>query len=454
MEQYDNNNDATPINTKAMAHDTMAKRTFAIIKQQFDKTCHRNPFNNKITTRMIKSKRKLMNSMVNEINTNIDQLKTSGEDPVLLSQFNKMLNDLKQYDKPDQTIEEQLSDLKVNYNSMGVMDMQWDINMNDTYINSYTLILAPSKGGKSVLVNQLIFELPQSFDKVCLFMGKDSYMNKCPKTLEHICKRAGLKVQWINTDNIDTIEFNENEDTCYNDLNADSSSKYVYKNTMYGSVFILDDLYTCRNPNIVNFIDEMAVKGRHMKVNSFVCYQGFTKLSNKIVDNATRVFIHQSFIEREDLWRKLKMPPPDNLHDVINDIHSGYGTRWYYIDDCYLTPYVPYSFATPGQVIDKMKAKLPKPLKNEATRKEFEEKQKQVDKLRKQLGIKDSLQSLLTGSTDDTATNSTKPKTVLLTDPKDAHEVTQKQRSQEYDIPSKSRFGDKRVRNIRAKYKI
>jgi len=454
MDYSEDNSEQIETNSKAVVHDILAKRSFGILKQKFNNSCHRNPFTNKIVTRVIKSKRKLMNSMVNEINSNIEHLENTKSDPELLKQFNRLLNSLKEYDKPEETIEEQLSDLKPDSKSMGVMDFQWDINKNETYINSFTLIIGASKSGKSVLTNQLIFELPQSFDKICFFMGKDSWMNKCPKVLEHICKRSGVKTQWINTDKDSLqIEFSDNEDQCYKDLNPDGSSKFVYRNTMYGSVYIFDDLYTCKNPNIINFIDQMAVMGRHMKVNTFVCFQGFTKLSNKILDNATRIFLNYNILEREDLWRKLKLPPPDNLDQVINDIRGNYHSRWYYIDDIYLEPYEPYSFANQGQVIDKMKAKLPRNIKNEKIKKEFEAKQKELDKLRQQLKIPDSVESLLTNG-QQYQVEDKGPKRIMLTDPKDAHVITMKEWNQELELHDPSKFNGKPIRNLRAKYKI
>jgi len=403
---------------------------------------------------MVKGKRKLFNSISNDIQSNINHLQSEESDPELLKQFNRLLNELKEYDKPEESIEDQLADMKIDNKSMGVMDFEWDINKNDTYINSYTLLLAPSKGGKSVLVNQLVFELPQSFDKICFFMGKDSWMNKCPKVLEFIANKAGIKTQWINTDIPDLeIQLSDDPELCYKKLNPDGSSNYVYKNPMYGSVYIFDDLYTCRNQNIINFIDQMAVMGRHMKVNSFICFQGFTKLSNKIVDNATRIFIHNSFLEREDLWRKLKCPPPDNLSEVISDIHNSYGSRWYYLDDIFLEAYEPYTFANQGQVIDKMKGKLPKNLRNEKIAKEFAEKERQLDRLRQQLKIPDSVESLLTNG-QQFESESKEPKKIMLTDPKDAKEITQKQRSQEFELHSTKKYEGRKIRNVLAKYRV
>jgi len=455
MEEYDTNDDSTSISNKATVHDTMTKRAFDILKQQFNKTCHRNPFSKKITTRMIKSKKQIMNSMISEINNNIQQIKGSDNDPELLKQFNRLLNELKEYDKPEDPIEIQLKDLKQTDKTMGINDFEWNLNDNKIYNNQFVLELGPSRSGKSVLTNQLIGELPVSFDKLVLFMPPDSFRNTSPQILQHVCKRAGIKTQWVDTSNeCLEIEYTDSEEQAFSDLNPNGSCKYIYNNPLYGSVWVIDDCYTCRSPAILNLIDEMAVKGRHSKRNIFINFQGFTKLSNKIIDNVTKIFIHQSFVGRDDIWRKLKMAPPENLQEVISDINSGFGTRWYYIDDIYLQPYTPYQYANQAQVIEKFKAKLPKNLKNEKIRKEFEQKEKELERMRKQLKITESVESLLTGNPDSDKVNESKSRTILLTDPKDATEITQKQRSQEYTIHDPRRFDNKRVRNIGAKYKL
>ena len=79
------------------------------------------------------------------------------------------------YIQPEQTIDEQLQDLWQNKESMGIMKFDWELECQDTFLNQFTLIIAPSKSGKSFLINQLCYEIPHSFDKICFFMGKVSY---------------------------------------------------------------------------------------------------------------------------------------------------------------------------------------------------------------------------------------------------------------------------------------
>ena len=133
-------------------------------------------------------------------------------------------------------------------------------------------------------------------------------------------------------------------------------------------------------------MDTMACMSRHRKTSCFIAFQGFSRLSNKILDNATRIFLYYDILGREDLWRKMKIPPPSNLSEVLRDIQMGMHTRWYYLDDDSLVEYVPYELSSKQQAINKMRSKLPKALSDERKRKEVEEKQRQVQQLEEELG--------------------------------------------------------------------
>ena len=109
-------------------------------------------------------------------------------------------------------------------------------------------------------------------------------------------------------------------------------------------------------------------------------------MSNKIIDNATRIFLYYDILGREDLWRKMKIPPPTNLSEVLRDIQMGMHTRWYYLDDDMLVEYVPYELSSKQQAINKMRSKLPKALSYERKRKEVEEKQREAQRLEEELG--------------------------------------------------------------------
>ena len=317
-------------------------------------------------------------------------------------QYAKILRELADYIQPEQTIDEQLQDLRQNKESMGIMKFDWELDCQDTFLNQFTLIIAPSKSGKSFLINQLCYEIPHSFDKICFFMGKVSYENKCPQVLKHVANKAGIKTQWINTDSEVRPEFTDSEDVAYGgtcgspgelrspshkQLNDDGSSVAIYNDTTYPSIYIFDDLYTKPNDHwVVNFMDTMACMSRHRKTSCFIAFQGFSRLSNKIIDNATRIFLYYDILGREDLWRKMKIPPPSNLGEVLRDIQMGMHTRWYYLDDDMLVEYVPYELSSKQQAINKMRSKLPKALSDERKRKEVEEKQRQVQQLEQELG--------------------------------------------------------------------
>ena len=302
-------------------------------------------------------------------------------------QYAKILRELADYIQPEQTIDEQLQDLRQNKESMGIMKFDWELDCQDTFLNQFTLIIAPSKSGKSFLINQLCYEIPHSFDKICFFMGKVSYENKCPQVLKHVANKAGIKTQWINTDNEVRPEFTDSEDVAYKQLNDDGSSVAIYNDTTYPSIYIFDDLYTKPNDHwVVNFMDTMACMSRHRNTSCFIAFQGFSRLSNKILDNATRIFLYYDILGREDLWRKMKIPPPSNLSEVLRDIQMGMHTRWYYLDDDSLVEYVPYELSSKQQAINKMRSKLPKALSDERKRKEVEEKQRQVQQLEQELG--------------------------------------------------------------------
>ena len=139
-------------------------------------------------------------------------------------------------------------------------------------------------------------------------------------------------------------------------------------------------------------------------------------MSNKIIDNATRIFLYYDILGREDLWRKMKIPPPSNLSEVLRDIQMGMHTRWYYLDDDSLVEYVPYELSSKQQAINKinkMRSKLPKALSDERKRKEVEEKQRQVQQLEEELGR----------TSDNKKTKVNKARTYNLLDIKEAVEI-------------------------------
>ena len=414
--------------------------TLVHIKNRIRKMKHNNPYTNKTVTRMCKNKLQeceiLSNYCQNKINNEEDEDK--------MHEYVKLMREIKECTNPIQTIDEQLSDLVPDKNSKGITDMDWDINYENTFMNQFTLIIAPSKSGKSYLVNQLVYEIPHSFDKIIFFMGRVSYQNKCPQVLKHVCNLAGIKTQWINTDSEIMPEFSKSEQQCFENLNEDGSSKFIYDDTTNATIMVFDDLYTKDNKHyIVNFMDTMACLGRHRKTSCFVCFQGFSRLSNKIIDNSTRIFLFYQILSRQDLFPKLKRTPPTNLNEVLSDIKKGINTRWYYLDDDMLCEYVPFNIVSKQQAVNKMKSKLPKSILDEKKKKELEE----MEKRRKELEIELNIHN------DDHEVQK-KPAKIELLDIKDAKKVDNKEYNQTFQEGEHQFIYKGKHRGLRAKYNL
>ena len=415
--------------------------TLVQIKNRIRNMRHNNPYTNKTVTRMCKNKLQeceiLSNYCQNKINNEENEDK--------MKEYVKLMREIKECTNPIQTIDEQLADLTPNKSSKGVMSFDWDIDFEDTFINQYTLIIAPSKSGKSFLINQLIYEIPHSFDKICFFMGRVSFQNKCPQVLKHICNLAGIKTQWINTDSDIKPDWSKSEQQCYENLNDDGSSNYIYDNTTNPSIYIFDDLYTKDSKHwVVNFMDTMACLGRHRKTSCFVAFQGFSRLSNKIVDNASRIFLYFNILDREDLFRKLKIMPPSNLNEVLEDIKKGLNTRWYFLDDDRLEEYIPFNIVSKQQAVNKMKSKLPKSILDEKKKKELEEMNKRRIELENELNIPIEDQTI-----------QKKPAKIELTDIKDATKINNNEYNKTFqEGEHQFIYKGKQHKGLRAKYNL
>ena len=414
--------------------------TLVQIKNRIRNLRHNNPYTNKTVTRMCKNKLQeceiLSNYCQNKINNEEDEEK--------MKEYVKLMREIKECTNPIQTIDEQLSDLIPNKSSKGIMGMDWDIDYQDTFMNQYTLIIAPSKSGKSFLINQLIYEIPHSFDKIIFFMGKVSYQNKCPQVLKHVCNLAGIKTQWINTDSEIKPEWSKSEQECFENLNEDGSSKYIYDDTTNPTIMVLDDLYSKQTTHwTVNFMDSLACMGRHRKTSCFVAFQGFSRLSNKIIDNSTRIFLYHNILDREDLWRKLKIMPPSNLNEVLEDIKKGLNTRWYFLDDDRLEEYIPFNIVSKQQAINKMRSKLPKSILDEKKKKELEEMEKRRRELESELNIPIEDQSIQKKSTK-----------IELTDIKDAKKIENKDYNKTFQEGEHQFIYKGKHKSLRAKYNL
>ena len=414
--------------------------TLVHIKNRIRNMKHNNPYTNRTVTRMCKNKLQeceiLSNYCQNKINNEEDEDK--------MKEYVKLMREIKECTNPIQTIDEQLSDLTPNKTSKGVMNFDWDIDYQDTFMNQYTLIIAPSKSGKSFLINQLIYEIPHSFDKVIFFMGKVSYQNKCPQVLKHVCNLAGIKTQWINTDSDIKPDWSKSEQECFENLNDDGSSKYIYDDTTNPTIMVLDDLYTKQSSHwTVNLLDSMACMGRHRKTSCFVAFQGFSRLSNKIIDNASKIFLYYQILDREDLFRKLKIMPPTNLNQVLEDIKKGLNTRWYFLDDDRLEEYIPFNIVSKQQAINKMRSKLPKSILDEKKKKELEEMEKRRRELEIELNIPIEDQTIQKKVTK-----------VELTDIKDAKKIDNKEYNKTFQDGEHQFIYKGKHKSLRAKYNL
>lgn len=402
--------------------------TLLAIKNRIRKLNHKNPYTFKRVTRRNPRSIKQAETIENHVKQELNELETQDNEQIKqekTSQYYRILRELNDYIQPLQAIEDQLFDLKQNKQSQGINAFEWEIDCQETFINQFTLIIGQSKSGKSTLINSLVYEIPHSFDKICFFMGLQSYKNKCPQILKHVANIAGIKTQWINTDGPEP-DFSSDPVACYENLNDDGSSNFIYNDTTYPTLFIFDDLFTKKSDHwVVQIMRNMAIMSRHSKISCFVAFQGFTHLDNNLIDNVTKIFLFYNILDREDLWRKLKRnSPPTNLNEVLEDIKNGMNSRWYYLDDDMLVEYLPYEFVSKQQTINKMKSKLPKAIVDVEKHKEVEQKNQILRKLENELGLK---------TKDIYANDSKSNKNKRLIDIKDAIEIKPKDYTQEFN---------------------
>ena len=130
-------------------------------------------------------------------------------------------------------------------------------------------------------------------------------------------------------------------------------------------------------------MEDLSIKSRHDKISFFINYQSYTRLSSKILDNLTKLFIHKDFLQRQDLWRKLRINEPANLKEVLSEPYEEQ-TRFYYLDDGYLQPYNSYEYLNKNQVIKKMRSKASVGFIDKKKKKIYEEKTKIIKEYEEQ----------------------------------------------------------------------
>lgn len=347
-----------------------------------------NPFSKKINNKLSKTTSTFCNKILKPKENTTKKIKDTQKN------IDEIKRDLEKYDIPSVDVEQLLSDLNRSFDSMGPMEFNW--GGNKTFRNSQVLVLGASKSGKSVLINSLILELNQSFTYIVIFTGRSSLENNAAQCLKGMVEQAGLNFSWFNTDTDIPIEYCEDgltfDEYKQKYTNEDGSVSKIYKNS-FPSVYLLEDLYTKSvDSYIFKFMEDLSIKSRHDKISFFINYQSYTRLSSKILDNLTKIFIHKDFLPRQDLWKKLRINEPANLKEVLAEPYEEQ-TRFYYLDDGYLQPYNSYEYLNKGQVIKKMRSKASvgfidkkkKKIYEEKTKiiKEFEEQEKQKIKQNK-----------------------------------------------------------------------
>lgn len=338
-----------------------------------------NPFSKKINNKLSKTTSTFCNKILKPKENTTKKIKDTQKN------IDEIKRDLEKYDIPSVDVEQLLSDLNRSFDSMGPMEFNW--GGNKTFRNSQVLVLGASKSGKSVLINSLILELNQSYTYVVIFTGKSSLENNAAQCLKNMTEQASLNFSWYNTDKNEPIEFSE-EGLTFDEYkqkytNDDGSVSKIYNNP-FPSVFLFEDLYSkAVDTYIFKFIEDMSIKSRHQKISFFINYQSYTRLSSKILDNLTKIFIHKDFLGRQDLWRKLRINEPSNLNEVLSEPYEQQ-TRFYYLEDDMLLPYNSYEYLNKGQVIKKMKSKASVGFIDKKKKKIYEQKTKLIKELEQQ----------------------------------------------------------------------
>ena len=338
-----------------------------------------NPFNRKINNKLSKTTNTFCNKILNPQENKTKKIKESQKN------IDEIKQSLEKYDVPVTDVETLLSDLNRSFDSLGPNLFSW--GGRTTFKNQQVLVLGYSKSGKSVLINSLILELDVSFTYVCIFTGKSSMENSAAQCLKGMVEQAGLQFSFFNTDVDTTIEYCEEglsfEEYKKKYSNEDGSVSKIYKNS-FPSVYLFEDLYSKPvDSHIFKFIEDMSIKSRHDKISFFINYQSYTRLSSKILDNLTKLFIHKDFLPRQDLWKKLRINEPSNLKEVLAEPYEEQ-TRFYYLDDGYLQPYNSYEYLNKGQVIKKMRSKASVGFINPKKKKIYEEKTKIIKEYEEQ----------------------------------------------------------------------
>lgn len=253
-------------------------------------------------------------------------------------------------------IEEQFKGLQRNYGK-GVLQYS---HKGVGYYSAKKIILIGSSGsGKSTNILNLLVEAPVAFEAVQVICPESTINNEVYTTLRFYCNKAGIKFYWTNSDSENPPEFGDAEKKEKN-----GSSKFIHDNKL-GMFLIFDDTYAGNKQNWVSqLMSDAFIKLRHRLINTIVCLQSPNYMLSTVALNFSHLFISGDFLSRDGIWSKFRLPPPDNLQEMIDDYNNTPDKRhqFYYIKagDSYVFKYIPYEFHHRYQIIKKFQSKLPK----------------------------------------------------------------------------------------------
>lgn len=277
-------------------------------------------------------------------------------DKVVLERYKKRID---QYDKQE-NFEDSFKDVS-RAEGRGMLDFDFG---GQAYYNAIKcLILAESGAGKSTLMCNLLFEIPLSFESIVLFCPESTYLNECYQSLKHVCENVGLKLFWIDSSLKECPEWSEEPE-----INENGSAQQIYQNT-FGSIWIFDDIYNShkRNTWIQQLYSEAFIRYRHMKISTYILLQGMSYLDSELVNNYSHIFLSSGFLSKPDIWAKTHSQEPENLEEMKQILETSPSPKheffYFKMGDTTLKHYVPLKFQSKHQVYNKMRFKVPKPLR-------------------------------------------------------------------------------------------
>lgn len=255
------------------------------------------------------------------------------------------------------SIEDQFSELKRSYGK-GVLAYG---HKGIGYYEAKKIILIGSSGsGKSTNILNLLVEAPVAYEAIHVICPESTINNEVYTTLRYYCSKAGIQFYWTNSD---TEDFQPQ----FGDANVkekNGSSKFIHDNKL-GMFLVFDDTYAGNKHNWVSqLMSDAFIKLRHRLINTIVCLQSPNYMLSTVALNYSHLFISGDFLSRDGIWSKFKLPPPDNLQEMVEDYNNTADKRhqFYYIKagDSFVHKYIPYQFHHRTQVIRKFQSKLPK----------------------------------------------------------------------------------------------